>query len=42
MTEYPNEKYHRQVFCLVIEYWVLVLNWSLGIGDWLFGQFSVS
>jgi hypothetical protein len=23
-------------FLLVIEYWVLVINWGLVIGDWLF------
>jgi len=35
MTEYPNGN-NTAGLCLVIEYWVLVINWSLVIGDWLF------
>jgi len=35
MTEYPNGKQCGKSF-LVIEYWVLVINWSLVIGDWVF------
>jgi len=35
MTEYPNDK-STGYSSLVIEYWVLVINWSLVIGDWLF------
>ena len=35
MTEYPNEK-KQAGLCLVIKYWVLVINWSLVIGVWVF------
>ena len=35
MTEYPNGEIPASL-CLVIEYWVLVINWSLVIGVWLF------
>jgi hypothetical protein len=33
MTEYPNGEIPASL-CLVIEYWVLVINWSLVIGVW--------
>jgi len=37
----PNDRIPKQekisaILCLVIEYWVLVIIWSLVIGDWLF------
>ena len=32
----PKRETILEGFCLVIEYWVLVINWSLVIGDWLF------
>ena len=33
MTEYPNEKSYLK---FLFGYWVLVINWSLVIGVWLF------
>jgi len=38
MTESPNGRQIPAGLCLVIEYWVLVINWSLVIGIWLFKQ----
>ena len=32
----PKRETIPESFRLVIEYWVLVINWSLVIGDWLF------